>query len=309
MGILRNRIVALALAICLVIGMSALADEADTFSVEGVERTADIAYLDDGDTDHLLDVYQPEGVAEATPVIVEIHGGGFIGGTKETNMAHSGVYAQAGYMVVTPNYTHLPKGDFRTVIQDIFAVLHWVEANAEQYNFDMNHVFISGDSAGAAISALTAAVLTSSSVRDYYQVELPSFQVKGFVLTCPTVDILSIRDDLGADGYLGFKAQTIGEDILMNDELMNMAHVYNHLDPGTYPEVYIITTPTDELFYHMAVDFDAALTEKGISHQYHVYEGQENTLGHVFNVEHVEYSESIQANADAIAYLDSLCAE
>lgn len=300
------RIAAMILAVSLLLGATAALAESDEFDVDGVVRIADIPYIDDGNKDHTLDVYLPEDAEGLTPVIVEIHGGGFIGGSKETNMDHSAVYAQAGFIVVTPNYTRLPEGNFKTVIQNVFAALHWVDEHAEEYGIDLNHVFISGDSAGAATSSLTASALTSESVREYYEVELPSFEVKGYVLTCPTVDILSIRDDLGAEGYPGYKAKTIGEEILMDDELMNMAHVFNLLDEN-YPEVYIITTPTDELFYHMAVDFDAALTEAGIPHEYHVYEGVENELGHVFNVGNVEYAESIQANNDAIAYLKSLC--
>ena len=186
-------------------------------------------------------------------------------------------------------------------------MLHWVEQNAAEYGFDLQHVFMSGDSAGAAIVSLTAANLTSESVRDYYAVQLPSFTVKGYVLTCPTVDVLSFRNDLEAEGYLGMKARTIDEEILFNDELMNMAHIYNLLDAQTYPPVYIITTTTDELFYPMAADFEAALTEMGIPHEYHVYAGVENELGHTFNIGNTEYVESIRANTDAINYLLSLC--
>lgn len=292
------------LVACLMIGFLLCGT---AFAAEAAwEVMTDIPYLDDGEKDHLLDVYGITEGMEKTPVIIEIHGGGFIGGTKKTNTAHSGVYADAGFLVVTPNYTHLPKGDFRTVLQDVFSVLHWVEANAEEYHFDTDRIFLSGDSAGACIVSLTASCLTNEEVRSWYGVELPGFEVSGYILTCPTVDILSIRDDLGAEGYPGHKAKTIGEDILFNDELMNMAHVFNLLDEN-YPEVYIITTPTDALFNRMSVAFEAALTEKNIPHEYHVYEGTENELGHVFNVEHVEYAESIQANAEAIAYIRGIC--
>ena len=71
--------------------------------------------------------------------------------------------------------------------------------------------------------------------------------------------------------------------------------------------MYILTTPTDELFFHMTDDFEKALTEKGIPHEYHVYMGIENNLGHTFNIGNVEYMESIRANQAAIEYLQGLC--
>lgn len=270
------------------------------------EIITDIAYMDDGSKDHLLDVYGVTDSDTIKPVMIEIHGGGFIGGTKKSNADHSMMYADAGYMVVTPNYTRLPKGDFRTVLQDVFAAMHWVEKNAEAYHFDTEHIFMGGDSAGACIVSLAASCLTNERTRGYYGVELPEYTIKGFVLSCPTVDILSIRGDLGKEGALGHKANTIGEDILFDDELMNMAHVFNLLDEN-YPPVYIITTPTDELFYWMSEEFDEALTSAGIAHEYHVYTGAENTLGHVFNVTNVEFAESICANQEALEYLSGLC--
>ena len=273
--------------------------------LEEISFAQNIPYVDDGDEDHLLDVYAADPDVKK-PVIIEVHGGGFIGGTKETNKDHSLVYANAGFAVVTPNYTHLPKGNFVTVIQDIFKVLHWVEENAEKYNLDLENVFLSGDSAGAAIVSLTAANLTDQEMRDYYKVELPGYEVDGYILTCPTADVMSFRGDLEKEGYPGMKARKIGEEILMNDELMNMAHVYNHLKPESYPNVYILTTPTDALFYQMAVDFDAKLTEAGIKHSYTEYEGKENEIGHTFNINNVGFVESVKANADIIKYLWSL---
>jgi len=281
-------------------------DAPSLWIADRIACSTNIPYIDDGDEDHLLDVYGYREDAEATPVIIEIHGGGFIGGTKETNTDHSMVYAREGFMVVTPNYTHLPKGNFKTIIQEMFTVMDWVAEHAEEYHFDLDHVFISGDSAGAAISSLVAATISSDEMREYYEVDLPSFEIKGYALTCPTVDVLSFREDLDAPGWKGIKANKIGTDILNDDEVMNMAHVYNHLN-SNYPEVYILTTPTDTEFYQMAVDFDAALTEKGIDHEYHVYTGEVNTLGHTFNINHMYWPESIRANADIIAYLKSLC--
>ena len=69
---------------------------------------SDIPYIDDGNENHMLDLYGTSNISENTPVVVEVHGGGFIGGNKTTNKEHSIILANNGFEVVTPDYVKLP---------------------------------------------------------------------------------------------------------------------------------------------------------------------------------------------------------
>ena len=55
---------------------------------EGIKRICNIPYIDDGNPLHLLDVFYPENTSEKLPVIIDIHGGGWMYGTKEINKYH-----------------------------------------------------------------------------------------------------------------------------------------------------------------------------------------------------------------------------
>ena len=266
----------------------------------------DIAYMDDDNEDHLLDIFGYEEDGEEKPLIIEVHGGGFFGGDKETNTDHSRDYENRGYAVVTPNYTHLPEGSFTNIVQEIFAVMYWAEDNAEEYHFDMNNVFMGGDSAGGFIVQLTAMVMSSEELQSYFDVENPGFALKSIVLSCPEYNILALRDEIDAgNGFKSFMAEQIA-DVINDDKQMAHVDLISNLQAEGYPPVYIITTPSDNLLYEDAVALDSFLTEKGIEHGYHVYEETENELGHVFNVKSVDLTESIQANDDCDAYLRSV---
>ena len=52
---------------------------------EGVWRTEDVAYLDDDLPCHRMDLYQPIHAGPALPVLLNLHGGGFLLGSKEVN--------------------------------------------------------------------------------------------------------------------------------------------------------------------------------------------------------------------------------
>ena len=49
---------------------------------EGLVKILDIPYIDDGEKAHLLDIYYPEVTTEKLPIIIDIHGGGWMYGYK-----------------------------------------------------------------------------------------------------------------------------------------------------------------------------------------------------------------------------------
>ena len=104
----------LALAVVVSFGTAAFATEGENefneiigAGTETAEKTADIlkdvAYLNDDNVDHLMDLFGTQTAQEPMPVIVEVHGGGYIGGNKEINTDHAVFYAENGYLVVAPN--------------------------------------------------------------------------------------------------------------------------------------------------------------------------------------------------------------
>ena len=269
---------------------------------------SDIAYIDDGDSNHTLDIYG-SAKDEATKTVVEVHGGGFIGGNKTTNTDHSIVFADAGYVVVTPDYSKIPRGvSFPDVIRELFTVYQWVDDHAEEYHIDTNNIFLSGDSAGGYYVLISMAIMHDPDLQAYFGVTPPSFEFSGYVTTCPAADIMIHRENLGEDkkGPAAYMANTIGADILMDDELMSHLDLFNCVAPSVFEGLYMMTTPADNTTGEDVLKFDAYLTEQGVDHILKSYENQENELLHVFNISHTDWVESIAANQDEIDFMESL---
>ena len=303
-----KRIIAMLLAIVLVLslGISSVfaADE------PSIAAAADIPYIDDGDSAHLLNIYGVIENTEPRPLLIRIHGGGFFGGTQANDEDYSQLLADNGFNVVSINYSLMPAaGTFQNIEKDIFAALGWIDKHAEEYCLDLSRVVMTGDSAGGYLTNLTATILSEPALQEKFGLEAPSYVIRGCVLTCPEVDILELREDLAnGKGFKGFMAKTISEAVLM-DSAVEEVDLYSIINPETYPKMYIITTPQDDILYEQAVAFDAWLTEKGIDHELHVYEQQENKLRHVFNTGNIDWVESVQANEESIAFLKSLIGE
>ena len=116
---------------------------------EGVLRFDDIRY---GEHErNVLDVYRPKDRDGALPVIVSIHGGGWVYGDKGINQFYCMSLAEQGFAVVNYSYRLAPDYKHPVPLEDANKVFHWVLENAETYGFDTDNIFGVGDSCGANI--------------------------------------------------------------------------------------------------------------------------------------------------------------
>ena len=99
-------------------------------------------------------VYRPAGDA-AKPVIVYYHGGGWVLGSLET---HDGTCRRladgADAVVVSVEYRMGPEDRFPAAVDDSYAALTWVAANAAEIGADPARLVVAGDSAGGNLAAV-----------------------------------------------------------------------------------------------------------------------------------------------------------
>ncbi|QBO36300.1 alpha/beta hydrolase [Periweissella cryptocerci] len=125
--------------------------------VSGIDKQYhDVAYM--AGSRHTLDIYYPNVPRETYPVIIDIYGGGLYFGEKSSHkLQNSLALTEAGYVVVSPNYSLIWQAPFPTQIYEMKAVIRWVRAQAKQYQFDPERIVLSGESSGAHLAVLTAA--------------------------------------------------------------------------------------------------------------------------------------------------------
>ena len=125
---------------------------------QDVRLISDLFYGDDS-VYHRLDIAYPAKPMESYPVIVQVHGGGWVYGTKDTiYKAYGMAMAQKGFAVITFNYRLAPTHNFPSQLYDIDQIMHFIEQHAKQYSLDTQNVFMIGDSAGAHLASLYIAL-------------------------------------------------------------------------------------------------------------------------------------------------------
>jgi acetyl esterase len=116
---------------------------------DGAEVRQDIAYGDD--ERQRLDVYLPAtGDTKGRPLLIFVHGGGFVRGDRRDRANVGWWFARAGFVTVVPGYRLGPTHRWPAGAQDVAAAWAWAHDNAEALGADPQRIYVAGESAGAA---------------------------------------------------------------------------------------------------------------------------------------------------------------
>src|SRR5437762_264006 len=168
----------------------------------GVAVTRDEKY--GSDDRHRLDVFRPNDVAPALPVLLFVHGGGYERGDKRA--AGSPFYDNVmlwatGHKVVGVNMTYrlAPANPWPAAVEDLAAAVAWTHANIARFGGDPDRIVLMGHSAGAThvSSYLAHPGIGKSRVRT-----AGAILVSGTYDLKPEIDVPGQRSYFGSDTAL-----------------------------------------------------------------------------------------------------------
>ncbi|HWA61961.1 MAG TPA: alpha/beta hydrolase [Caulobacteraceae bacterium] len=101
-----------------------------------------------------LVVTRPKAAGQGRPGILHIHGGGYVMGsadmTLQTDMAYAGEF---GAVVVSVDYRLAPETPHPGPVEDCYAALAWLHAEADRLGVDRGRIMVTGESAGGGLAA------------------------------------------------------------------------------------------------------------------------------------------------------------
>ena len=250
--------------------------DAGLVTPEGIARFDDLRYGDDARWNR-LDVYRPKALGGALPVIVSVHGGGWVYGDKERYQYYCMSLAEQGFAVVNFTYRLAPKFKFPAQLEDTNAVFHWLLRNAARFGFDTAKVFAVGDSAGAQLLGLYSCLCTNPAYASRFAFSAPEGSAPTAVaLNCGVYEIVdSGKKDLTARlmaDYLPEKGTK--EERELNSVLRQVT--------GAFPPSFVMTAEGDFLAAQ-AKPLADKLQALGVEAEYRYYGDKEHVLGHVFH--------------------------
>ncbi len=261
--------------VCLAVLMfsTVLASAQDTRLPVGVKMERDLSYIPDGDASQRLDLYLPEKTPEQPlPLIVHIHGGGWMGGSKFPSPFVDMV--KRGYVVASVEYRFSQKAKFPAQIQDCLAAIRWLRAHRDKYHIDSDHIGVVGGSAGGHLSALVA---TSGGKKAFAAIggnDDQSDQVQCVVNIFGPANFTSVmqqaEDDINVRNIFKFNtpsdpySQLIGVSLVENKAKTDAVSPIHYVSKDNPPMLILHGTHDALVPYAQSVELQAALKAKGV---------------------------------------------
>jgi acetyl esterase/lipase len=242
---------------------------------EGSRIFRDLAYIPDGHERQKLDLYLP-GQKEDTgplPLIVWVHGGAWLAGSKENCPAAR--FLRRGYAAASINYRLSQHAIFPAQIEDCKAAIRFLRANAEKYNIDPNRIGVWGASAGGHLVALLG---TTGDVKQFDKG--PNLQVSSRVqAVCdffgPTdlTKMSAFASTMDHDAPDSPESQLIGGPVQENKEACKRANPITYVSKND-PPFLICHGDKDMLVPHnQSVLLYDALKNAGVKVKFHTVKG------------------------------------
>ena len=226
------------------------------------------------DGDIKVRILQPRlpGSGKRMGAVIYFHGGGFFaGGLDETDLIVRQIALEADVVVFNVEYHLSPEVKFPVAVNDAYAALEWVAAEAARFGVDPARLVLAGDSAGANL-----VIVTSLQARDRSG---PAVAMQ--VTIYPSLDLRARPPYPSRERYGGGDLFLIGDDI----EWM-LDHYFTTRDEGNdwraspilaasfadLPPALIVTADHDPLVDEGRLYADR-LTEAGVETEYTCFEG------------------------------------
>ena len=244
---------------------------------DGIEEIYDIPYIDDGNRYHSLDVYYPENTTDKLPVIIDIHGGGWMYAEKDLNEYYCKALADRGFIVFNISYRLVPDVTVNEQIQDVMQALKWIGENIESYPADSSKIMLTGDSAGGQLAVYSAVLLQSEELRDIFDTVHAEIDIDALLLTSPVAYM--------KDGAMSVYTKILWGKDYKEKKTYNYMNLDEIIDYAQLPPTYLITSSGDTLAHTQTCKAAELLKSKGVDctlKDYEKYNGK--NLVHVFSV-------------------------
>lgn len=233
-----------------------------------------------------LDLYRPKEFPpeKKLPVIISVHGGAWVYGSKEVYQFYCMNLCERGFAVVNFSYRLAPEDKFPAQLFDLNSVITWVLENKEKYAFDTENIFAVGDSAGAQILSLYTALLTNNdffnSVCEKIPLQFPeNFSFNAIALNCGCYDLMRrVKNNPSHKEVVSLYLPNGGdeEEVKLVDTSGNISE--------NFPPVFLMTSSHDFL-KDQAPLLAEKLSEKNVEFEFKFFASKKNKLYHVFHLD------------------------
>ncbi|HLF79782.1 MAG TPA: alpha/beta hydrolase [Dehalococcoidia bacterium] len=251
---------------------------------EDVEITRDLVSGTGGGRDLHLHLVRPKGIAPGTrlPAVMYIHGGFWMGGTRDRGLDFLPALARRGYVGATIEYRLSQEAIFPAQIEDCKTAVRFLRAHADEHGIDPQHIGVWGGSAGGHLAALMGTSGSLAALEGAGGWAEQSSSVQAVVDAYGPTDLLQANADYsgprGTDGNIALpdqpespESRLVGGPVQEHKDLANLANPITHIKAGCPPFLIIHGTADALVHYRQSELLHAALQRAGVESELLMY--------------------------------------
>lgn len=199
-----------------------------------------VPYNNDTTKKHLLDIYLPPNTKGKIPLVIFIHGGGWLGNDKYADMGYMkktvSEIVSSGFALASIDYRFSTQSVFPAQIQDCNRAISFLYDNADKYGLDKNRIAVMGFSAGGHLASLVGLSKNDNLKAFFMPNTSKSFNIKGVVDFYGPADLTLFpgsNDAKSPEGLL------IGAAPLVRPDLAKAASPVSYVDKADPPFLII----------------------------------------------------------------------
>jgi len=262
---------------------------------DSCEKRIAVPYVENGAQGQVLDIYYADKAVRKDIVLIEIHGGFYVGGDRRSSRPFASAFLKEGFDVVLVEY-RLNDGtvDVSDELADCAAALDYLTVHADEIGLNKDCMFVTGDSAGGHLALYMAEGSENRSLPIHPEL----FVARGALLNCPAYDFASFANP---DGFTKEAlAWFIGPKYEDKDWLESVS-------PKTYIGSYsgplFVSTCTKDFIRAQSLMLKADCEALGRPIEFVDIESEDRAVGHVHNVVNPSLPESQTVNSRMIEFM------
>jgi len=256
------------LGFCMLVSTATLSYSSQTKSLKGLYEDIAIGEID-GVKLSINIAFPKTRSKQPRPVLLMIHGGGFLKGDKSQNNKRIQKMTQMGFVAASAMYRFAPKHKFPAALDDIKLAIRFLKAHADAYHINPQRIILSGASAGSYLAVMAGVTGNSDAFDDhglYSEFDSTVHAVAG--QSSPIADFRLVK----YSNYPLIK-RLLDPKIVDKQKGIAALSAITYLDPQD-PPMFLTHGDADPIVpVEMSREFVQELAKRGHSYEYHELPG------------------------------------
>lgn len=241
---------------------------------------------------------------EKRPLLLDIHGGGWMYGDENLNLDFGKWFSEQGFHVAMPSYPLIYDGTIKDMVHSLYRTLAFLREEAERLHIDVDNAHIVGDSAGAGLALLLCAIDGSEVLQRLYEVPSLPISFSSLLLYHPCcypkrmtfVAKPKFMDKGPRRTFFRLYCGKNGKEFYDKADFPDYAATIRRLPP-----TFLLTSTGDTFLNRMSFDLKEDFRRFGFPMEFVLI--PDDTFGHVQSVTEVDEPSSVSANEKALDFL------